>query len=270
MIRRTRPWRITASAISFIVFGAGATLITLITLLVIAPLPLTIERKHRCTRRVIQTAAWLYIRMMRELDLLTFDTIDKAALNQPGTLVMANHLTLIDALFIMSATPEATFIVKSALSRNPFTRGLIYLAGYIPNNEFGNGLKEKAIEVLRNNGIVVIFPEGTRARELGVFDFKRGAANIALETGCPIQPILISCKPIALRKHQKWYNIPRVPSHFRLRALELVTPLEHVDQSRPPGIQARALTHYLKTLYANASATDRYNDQSSTLQPNKA
>lgn len=224
---------------------------TVVLIMGVGPLPIPLGRKRRWTRRVIMVAAWMYIRMMRLLGLMTFELIHLDALNRPGTLVVANHLTLIDAVFLMSATSKATFIVKSAVSRNPFMSGLVYLAGYIPNSEFGTELIERAVAALRDQETLIVFPEGTRARDLGTFDFKRGAANIALQANCPIQPVFIRCEPIALRKHDKWYDIPSVPSHFQLSALPLIDVNECIDRSQAVGIQARTLTRHLQSQYIN-------------------
>ena len=66
------------------------------------------------------------------------------ALKQPGVLVVANHPTLLDAVLLMAVMPNATFIVKAAMAHNPITCWIVSLAGYIPNDEVGVELVEKA------------------------------------------------------------------------------------------------------------------------------
>ena len=242
-------WRVGAAALSYSVFAVGAILMTFIVVVGIGPLPVEIHKKRNWVRRLIMVAAWLYIRMMRMLGLLTFDLNSIKGLHRPGSLIIANHLTLIDALFLMSVSARTCFIVKAALADNPITSGLIQLAGYIPNCEHGTQLLDHAVDVLQNNESLVVFPEGTRSAQPGSFKFKRGAANIALITNCVIQPIYIECEPLALRKGEKWYHLPERPSHYKFSTLPLVHVDAHIDLSQPVSLQARVLTRHLQSLY---------------------
>ena len=52
----------------------------------------------------------------------------------PGQLVVANHPSLIDVLFIGAQMPQVGCIVKESLQRNPFLGAPIRWAGYIPNS----------------------------------------------------------------------------------------------------------------------------------------
>ena len=52
-----------------------------------------------------------------------------------GKLVIANHPSLLDVVFIMSMLPEADCIVRQGLKDHRFTRGPIGAAGYISNSD---------------------------------------------------------------------------------------------------------------------------------------
>jgi 1-acyl-sn-glycerol-3-phosphate acyltransferase len=52
---------------------------------------------------------------------------------------------------------------------------------------------ETAREILRQGGLLALFPEGTRVREADELgEPKRGAARLALETGAPLVPAAIT------------------------------------------------------------------------------
>jgi len=56
-------------------------------------------------------------------------------LNRPGQLIIANHPTLVDIVFLISRVKQANCIVKQKLWHNPFMRGPILNAGYISNGD---------------------------------------------------------------------------------------------------------------------------------------
>lgn len=224
-------------------FAIGAMLLALLLAPLSCLLPSEAQRR-RLARRSIQQWVWLYVRFLRSLGLFSVHFENIELLHQQGVLVVANHPTLMDAILLMSVMPNATFIVKAAMARNPITRWIVALAGYIPNDEVGVELVGKAAAALRAGETLMIFPEGTRT-ENGQLKLKRGAANIALAAGCPLLPVVIDCQPLALSKDAPWYCIPHRPPHFILRVLPAMTLAGLVDVSQPPGLQARALTAVL-------------------------
>lgn len=243
-------WRIIGTGFSFAVFGLGAFIIALVLLLVLYPFPLKRSSKQRCTRYIIWRATWLYIRMMWFLGLLSFEFKNIDQLRSDGQLVIANHPSLLDVVFLMSIMPNTNCIVKAAMWKNPFTFGVVSLAGYIPNNDNGEDLVNKAAEILRSGQTLIIFPEGTRTEDEHDLSFKRGAANIALKAQCKIRPVLIDCQPMTLRKHEKWYEVPNTPPHFKFTALDPLDINHCIDVSRPTSVQARHLTRFLQNEYS--------------------
>ena len=246
MSQLNRCWRLLATAFSFALFGVGALLLALLLAPLIRLLPWSETRRRQLARHSIQRWVWLYVRIMRCLGLFTVEFDGVEALKQPGVLVVANHPTLLDAVLLMAVMPNATFIVKAAMAHNPITCWIVALAGYIPNDEVGVELVEKAAAALRTGETLMIFPEGTRTQGDSL-TLKRGAANIALAANCPLLPVMIDCQPMTLRKGEPWYHIPQRPPHLVLRVLPLMRLEALVDPSQPPGLQARALTASLHT-----------------------
>ena len=244
-----RIWRIVATGFSFALFGLGAVVLGLVFTLLVFPLPLGKPRKQRWARGAMQKALWLYVRIMRGLGLLTFSFRGdfNPDVGDTGCLVVANHPSLLDVVFLISAFPDINCIVKSALWRNPFTAAIVTMAGYIRNDS--ETLLEDAASQIQSGQLLVVFPEGTRTVDPSALDFKRGPQHIAIAAGCPILPILIDCDPPTLRKNEAWYEVPDRPPHFDLQALEPVY-LDHIiDTSTPRSIQVRQLTRWLLAFY---------------------
>jgi len=242
----SRAWRLLATIPGIGLFGMGTVLLTVVLLIFLWPLPIALEQKRKLTRRAISRSAKLFLQMLQLLGLLTYEYRNQERLVTGGQVVIANHPTLLDALFLMAAIPNATFIMKAAMTKHPFMAGIASLAGYLPNSLHGQDLIDKAVAALHRGHILVIFPEGTRTLDSDHLVFQRGAANIALQAHCPVQPVLIHCNPAILRKNEKWYKVPLRRPAFHIQALDPVV-IEHcIDTAQPPSLQARELTRMLQ------------------------
>ena len=99
--------------------------------------------------------------------------------------------------------PQADCVVKAQAWRNPALRGIVSVAGYIPNLDGEEAIRACA-ERLAAGRWLVVFPEGSRSPVRGLGRFHRGAAHMALEAGVPILPVTVSCEPPALKRGQPW------------------------------------------------------------------
>lgn len=248
-----RTWRVAATGFAFVLFGLGALCLGMFLgadLLLVRARPAT---RIRVVRRVIALLCGCYLRAIKRLGLVTYQCEGFAGLDSRGKLVVANHPTLLDAVFLMALVPNATFVAKAAMTRNFFTGGIARLAGYIANDQEGVALLAGAKEALARGETLVIFPEGTRTNDAAP-KFKRGAANIAVANACNIIPVSISCEPPTLRKKQKWYDVPPRKPHFIIRTLPEITLRNVIDAERPVGIQARQLNDYLQNCLTQTEA----------------
>ncbi len=104
-------------------------------------------------------------------------------------IIVANHPSLLDFVYIMSLVPNSTCIVRGGLTHGPL-RGVIKQAYITNTTEFDDILVE--CKKLTDKGCnVIIFPEGTRSPRVGQNSYKKGAARIALYCGCDVQPLFI-------------------------------------------------------------------------------
>jgi len=240
-----RVWRVFATGLAFLVFGVGALDLGLLLGGYLLLARLSLAKRVEVVRGSIRFFCRLYLRTLKFLGLMSYDYQGFEHLDCRGKLIVANHPTLLDAVFLMALIPNATFVAKAAMTRHALTGGIARLAGYIANDEEGIDLSEHAVQSLQRGEALVIFPEGTRTSG-GVPKFKRGAANIAIASRCPMVPVKITCEPITLQKNQKWYDIPPRKPRFGLCVLPEIVIESVIDTSRPSGIQARQLTQYLQ------------------------
>jgi 1-acyl-sn-glycerol-3-phosphate acyltransferase len=133
-----------------------------------------------------------------------------------GYLVVANHPTLIDIVFLIGFFEGADCVVKAGVLRNPFWGILVRAADYVSNDNPAELLNEAARR-LQAGRTVVIFPEGTRSTPGLPLSFGSAASAIAVRAGCWCLPVVITCTPPTLYKHLAWYRVPAVRVDVLLR-----------------------------------------------------
>jgi len=176
-------------------------------------------------------------------------------LKRPGVLVVSNHPTLLDVVFLIAFMPNADCIIKNAILKNPIMSGIVSLSGYIKNDS-GALLIEDAKKSLNYGNSLIIFAEGTRTKPNKKISFLRGAANIIIRTKTAPTPVIISCFPKTLSKENKWYDIPNKKFNLTIRVLE------EMEMNRflvlPPGIGARQLTNHMEEFFRKEIALNEY------------
>lgn len=246
--RLNHGWRIIATGLSFLSFGLGGIGLWLLVFPLLALLVRDRERRSRLARLIIGRSFAGHIELMRRLGVLTYEIHGVERLQRKGLLVLANHPTLIDVVFLVSLIPDADCVVKSRLARNPFTRGPIQATGYICN-DCGAGLVEDCIRTVHSGRNLLIFPEGTRTPLAGPGHLQRGAANIAVRGVLDITPVVIRCNPPTLSKGQKWYRIPSHRFHVSIDVGEDL-PIAPFLAGTNEAMASRRLTEYLTTYFA--------------------
>jgi 1-acyl-sn-glycerol-3-phosphate acyltransferase len=155
--------------------------------------------------------------MMKSLGVLSYEISGRERLSAPGAnLIVANHPSLIDIVFIVSLLPQALCVVKKAAWSNPFMAGVMWATGYIPNDD-PNVLIANCVRSLQEGKRLVVFPEGTRTVPGLPMKLKRGAASVIVRSEQPFVPVIIACNPTTLTKAERWYQIPAKKVHFRIQ-----------------------------------------------------
>ena len=241
-------WRLIATAFSFIIFGLGGFLLWLIVFPLLNLISTNKQTRIIRSQRYIQAIFYLFIGLMHRLGIMSYDIKGLEKLNRPGQLIIANHPTLIDIVFLISRMPATYCIVKDKLLNNPFTKASILNAGYISNADPQQMIEESVIK-LQTGGKVIIFPEGSRTVQGQPYKFQRSAAHIALQANTCLTPVTINCFPNTLSKQQKWYQIPHQAFHLSIQVGNDIV-LDDFLTIEPRSIAVRRLNRYLESYFS--------------------
>lgn len=241
-----RPLRLAATAVCFAAFGAGALALSLLALPAARLLPGGAEARSARARRIIGRSMRAFARLMRALRVLTYEIEGGERLGRQGQLILANHPTLIDGVFLLALAPSASCVVKAALARSFLTRGAVAAAGYVSNSPTDRMI-ESAADALRG-GSVIIFPEGTRTVPGGPLQFHRGAAAIAVRAAVVVTPVYIRCSPPTLAKRDPWYRVPERRVHFSIKVGADIDPAPFRDGAPAP-IASREFNEHLRRVF---------------------
>jgi 1-acyl-sn-glycerol-3-phosphate acyltransferase len=241
-------WRLFATAISFFVFGLGGLLLGLLVFPVLSVLPAS--RKQRISRgqKVVHYSFYVFIGLMHKMGVMTYEINGLEKLNRSGQLIIANHPTLVDIVFLISRIQQASCIVKGSLWRNPFMRGPIVNAGYISNDDPEKMIAD-CVDCLQTGGTLVIFPEGTRSIPNKPYTFQRGAAAIALQANTIVTPVTLTCEPSTLTKAEPWYAIPSRRFHLTMRVGDDIDLQDFINIT-PSSIAVRRFNAYLQHYFS--------------------
>jgi len=196
------------TGLSFFLFGVGGLVQSLLIHPLIWLLVRNSKRRRQISRRVVGGSMQLFVWAMRSLGVLDYAISGRehAAPGKPY-LILANHPSLIDVVFLLAIFPGANCVVKESIARNPLFYGLMKAAGYISNSDSVSMLYH-AVEHIQQGESLIIFPEGTRTKGGARPVFSSGAAAIAVRTGCECLPVFIDCWPATLTRADHWYRIP--------------------------------------------------------------
>lgn len=114
-------------------------------------------------------------------------------------ILVSNHLSFSDS-FLLGAvlSRRLTFLAKSAYFTAPgvrgwltarFLRGLGQLAIDRDNGRMARAALDAGVQVLRQGGLLVIYPEGTRSPDGRLYRGRTGVARMALAAGVPVVPV---------------------------------------------------------------------------------
>ena len=133
--RLDRLWRMTMTGFCFALFGLGGLLLSLVWFNLLLLVQRDRAKRRQLARRSISASFRLFLAVVRGVGVLDyrFNNLDVLRAER-GCLVIANHPSLLDYVFLASVMNETDCLVKSALLRNPFVSGVIRAADYLINS----------------------------------------------------------------------------------------------------------------------------------------
>ena len=117
---------------------------------------------------------------------------DARSFNNPRTLIVANHESLLDGLLIGLFLPvEATFIVHAQVARGWLFRQMLRLVPHLLVDSLSPLAMKQTVRLVESGRPVVIFPEGRLTITGSLMKVYDGAGFIAARTGATVVPIRI-------------------------------------------------------------------------------
>jgi 1-acyl-sn-glycerol-3-phosphate acyltransferase len=246
-----RAWHFAASAVGFGLFGLGGVLLPLFVFPVLRALPGSREQGQLRCQLAVHHGFRIYLAIIEAIGVVRLRVDGAEELRRQGQLVVVNHPTLLDAVFLISLMPQADCVAKQATWSNPFMRGVVTATGYL-SNDLGIELVEKCAERLRAGRSVLLFPEGTRSPKGGLGLFQRGAVHTALRAGKPLRTVVLTCSPPALMRERRWWQMPTERLAIGIDARATLDPAAWVEPGMSRGVAARRVSAALREFYAKA------------------
>jgi len=135
---------------------------------------------------------------------------------QGAVLIMPNHISLLDPPAVGAPIPRRThYMAKVELFAVPVLKQLLPRINAYPvkRGEADRAALRHTYQLLEQQAVVVLFPEGTRSPDGQLQPAEPGAAMIALRSGTPVVPVAVVGTASILRPGA---SIPR-PGRIRLR-----------------------------------------------------
>ncbi|MEV5651817.1 lysophospholipid acyltransferase family protein [Nocardia sp. NPDC052254] len=138
-------------------------------------------------RRILRTMAWSNI--------VHVTVIGRELVPRSGPVIVAsNHISMLDAVFLWGALRRrAIALAMAELWSWPVVGWLVRRLGHIPvvrrDSASGQSAMAQAEQILRHDGVLIIYPEGRLVAAGEHEAYKPGVAKLALATGVPIIPV---------------------------------------------------------------------------------
>lgn len=172
---------------------------------------------------------------------------DRSAGNfQKPAVIIANHQSYIDIIFMLSLSPKIVMMTNHWVWRSPIFGAIIRYTGFL---YAGDGY-EKAVGKLRRKieegYSIVVFPEGTRSADGKIKRFHKGAFYLAEKLDLDIVPVLMYGNNRIIAKNQP-FNVRK-----GLVCQRILPRIQPDDTSFGVGYRERAkrIGLYMKQTYA--------------------
>ena len=139
---------------------------------------------------------------------------------------LSNHVSNLDPPVIFPVLPGMnSVLLKKELMRIPLLGTAMRLGKFVPvdrgnRREAARASVAAAADALKSGLNMLIFAEGTRSKDGRLQPFKSGPFYLAMQTGAPIVPMVISGTEKMMKKH----SAAITPGVARVEFLEAIYP----------------------------------------------
>lgn len=133
----------------------------------------------------------LLIKFMLRLEVIGLENIPAAG----PVVIIINHIALFDPLMVCAVSPRLVIpMAKKEAFDSPLWRPFLKLYGAIPvqRGEGDTRAVKAALQTLKQQGVVLMAPEGTRSLSYQLQPGKEGAVMIALRSEAVVVPVGIT------------------------------------------------------------------------------
>ncbi|MDE5766461.1 MAG: 1-acyl-sn-glycerol-3-phosphate acyltransferase [Clostridia bacterium] len=132
--------------------------------------------------------------------------------NEGSLILIGNHYSMLDVFFPVLITDRPVrFIAKAELWKGGLMKKFVQTCGCIPAKRDGTDVQtvKDAMRILKDGGVINIFPEGMRNKSYSEFlPFHGGAAALSIKTQTPIVPFVSITKIKPFKKTHVVYGDP--------------------------------------------------------------
>jgi 1-acyl-sn-glycerol-3-phosphate acyltransferase len=140
-----------------------------------------------------------------------------------GSIVVANHPSILDALCFFWKLPGIGCVVGSNPWGNPLLSNPARRADFVPCDPAMRMFKEGRRRLARGENIL-LFPEGTRTTQGTLNSFHAGPALLAVKSGAPVRTVFIECNSLFLGKEYSFFQPTPRAIEFRFSTGEVLRP----------------------------------------------
>jgi 1-acyl-sn-glycerol-3-phosphate acyltransferase len=138
--------------------------------------------------------------------------IDKAP-KKGRIIICSNHMSYVDPVVIGAFIPRCIyFMAKNELYGNRFISSLVtYLNAFpVKRNSFDRSAFKTSLEILKNDNVLGLFPEGTRSTDGILRNGKKGTGFISVSSRTSILPVALSGTNMIIQKPRKRLFFPKI------------------------------------------------------------
>lgn len=165
------------------------------------------------SHRFYMFLAWLWCRSALFVSGIRLD-FDRAALDthKRPVVFISNHQSYLDILVLYVALNRVPFgfVAKESLFKIPLFAQAMRVSGHVPINRENprQAMKsiDKAVKHTQKGWSILLFPEGTRGGDTSdMNEFQVGGMILALKTGLPVVPVVLTGTGKAMPKDRKLF-----------------------------------------------------------------
>jgi 1-acyl-sn-glycerol-3-phosphate acyltransferase len=142
------------------------------------------------------------------------EKIDLYKVPRKGSLIIcSNHISYVDPLIIGAFIPRCIyFMAKKELYSSKFLSSLVTFFNAFPVNRktFDRKAFYTSFEILKNENVLCLFPEGTRSTDGILRKGKKGVGFISAVSSTPILPVALSGTNKIIQKPHKRIFFPKI------------------------------------------------------------